>query len=678
MYKKILYIIIITFLFTIKNYAQFIPLGFLGNQSAIEEREHKVFYFSKDGDDNNTGISEAYPWKTINRLFYERILPGDTIRFKGGDTIYGRNVFNNIPFVSDTSDRIVINSYGTGKAFLRPDSSQVSVLEFNYKNKIKVEFSNLIFMGNYNPLTQLGGLTNYYGIVLTNTNSSDNSKISDSMVVDIDSCEFTKFVFVGAVFQHTIIWSSTTYLKRKGLFRLTNCSFYNLGDNGFIASGINGWNSYIYNNSITTIRGRSHNRYAFGLLLFNCSQVLFERNYVDSVGKYDSLGACGLYSGDCDSIIYRYNEVRNVYLNINSSPQEGTGLYFDGFCKYGIMEYNFIGNCYGTAIGMSMGENLIFRYNISIQDSCLSSSIGIGYGSTASKNIMIYNNLFYMKKRLNIGDAYWSNITVNIMRQQANLDSIYVYNNIIYLDSSRAWMIDSTKLNNKFFIYNNIYYDVRNDSSNLVGRTNLSAGAGKTFRMWKNLHNMSDSTGFEKTGGVYTYYNSTPYITYITKRHTKINPFNLDTLNSYKSTNYSSSLINHGVNYNNIVKRFADTSTVDFYGNAISYTAPDIGHYEFQGSSPSTVTLSSPANGTNFTIGSLFDFTWSSSTNATSYYIVIYNNLGDTVDSRSTVLITENFGIGYPETETYIWKVLARNQFGSSWSTTRTFTTSEF
>jgi len=661
-------------------------MGFLGSSESFSLREPSVFYLSQSGNDNNRGDTITSAWRTIDRLFYERFIPGDTIRFKGGDTIYGKNTFNNIAFVSDTSKKIVINSYGTGKAVLRPDSSHTSIFEFNYNDKLKIELSNLIFMGNYNPLTQLGGLTNNHALLITNRNPVvDTTKPSDSMLVDIDSCEFTKFVVAGVVFQHTPIWSSTAYLKRTGKFRLTNNLFYNLGSNGFIASGINNWDSYIYNNSITTVRGKTGQSYTFAVCFFNCSQMLFYRNYIDSIGKYESLGSCGLYCGDCDSIIYRGNEVRNMYGNIaTGSIQECCALYLDGFCQYNIMEYNYVGNCFGTSIAITNGNYNIVRYNIVVLDSCLASGIGLGYGGLGADisqrvgiKTFIYNNTFYMKKNVVAGLTYWSSVILNMSRNKINLDSVFVFNNVFYADSSRAWLIDSTRLSNNFFIHNNIYYDQRSDSTKLVGRVNSYAGAGKTFRQWLNVHNMSDSTGFEKTGGVYTYYNSDPLITYLGKRHSKVNPFYLDTLNSYKTASYFSSIINHGTNYNSIIKTIADTSTVDFYGNAISYTSPDIGHYEVQGSAPSAVTLSSPANATDFTQGTLYDFTWATTITATSYYLVVYNNLGDTVDSYSTLSGTQNIAIGYPTTESYSWKVLSRNQFGEAWSLIRTFTVSE-
>jgi len=687
MKKIIFYISLLLFLFIGKIYSQQIPIGFFSNTSSVEQRNTKVFYISKNGNDDNIGTSKTKSWKTISRLFYEHIIPGDTIRFKGGDTIYGRNVFNIINFISDTSKRVVINSYDTGKAVLRPDSSQVSVLEFNYKDKIKIEISNLIFMGNYNPLTQLGGLTNTYGIVIYNSNYADVNKRSDSMLVKIDSCEFTKFVYASILYQHTPIWSNTSYQKRKGIFRLTNNKFYNLGDIGIMASGIKGWSSYIYNNSFEKIRGRTGQPYTFAVCFFNCSQMLFYRNYVDSIGKYESHGSCGLYCGESDSIIYRGNEVRNMYGNLaTGSIQECCALYLDGFCQYNIMEYNYVGNCYGTAIGMTNGNYNIFRYNIVILDSCTASGIGLGYGGLGAGledrvgiKTFIYNNTFYMKKNVLVGITAWSSVILNMSRNKVNLDSVFIFNNIFYADSSRAWLIDSSRLANNFFIHNNIYYDQRGDSSKLVGRVNSSAGYLKTFRQWINVHNMADSTGFEKTGGVYTYYNSNPLITYIGKRHSKINPFYLDTLNSYKVYSYSSNAINHGTNYNSIIKTIADTCTVDFYGNSISYTSPDIGHYEFQGTSPSVITLSSPANATEFSQGIFASFNWATTSTATSYYLVIYNNLGDTVDSYTTTLGTQSVAIGYSYTESYLWKVLSRNQFGSTWSnTTRTFTISEF
>ncbi|NLM67893.1 MAG: hypothetical protein GX180_12095, partial [Enterococcus sp.] len=73
------------------------------------------FYISSSGDDqNNSGISENSPWKTIDKVnsLFSTFQPGDRILFKCGDTFHGTI---KILKSGTAASPITLGTYGTGE-----------------------------------------------------------------------------------------------------------------------------------------------------------------------------------------------------------------------------------------------------------------------------------------------------------------------------------------------------------------------------------------------------------------------------------------------------------------------------------------------------------------------------------------------------------------------------------
>lgn len=71
------------------------------------------YYIAASGDDSNSGISSASPWKTLNKLnsFFRSLQPGDKVLFNKGDVFYGNIVISQS---GSLDNPIIISSYGTG------------------------------------------------------------------------------------------------------------------------------------------------------------------------------------------------------------------------------------------------------------------------------------------------------------------------------------------------------------------------------------------------------------------------------------------------------------------------------------------------------------------------------------------------------------------------------------
>lgn len=580
------------------------PFAFHATQSPGTSG-YKHYYVSATGSDANDGLTTDTPFLTLNKVSTTNLVPGDTVSFKGGETIIGNLNKTDTNIFTSGSYKIVFNSYGTGKATLRPTNNTIDKLfQLYYTNQIKYEFKSLIFNGYYNAETGADSL-NQNGLWIASTTYFSPSSTGSNMHIVVDSCEFTGFESNGLV----ILNKSSL---RTGYFRVTNNDFHDLGLYGYQGEGMYNCDFRISNNSFTNIHGKINNTtvgdYAMGFRQIFARDFIVERNYVNNIGKYSSGGA-GLYVSAAAKVKFQHNEVRNVY---GPTSIEGYGLYADCDCDSITFEYNYIQNCRGgiqIASGHFSGcsppltdgltidstgtRGSIARYNIIVSDT---NSLGafITYQTSSNplnyaSNNFIYNNLIYLKGSYkNLDTAAGRTITAGIW-QFGYQESLYVYNNIFYLDSARAFSTPTIAktgygVAKDYIVKNNLYYTTAGDSSFINAYYN-GYWTNTTAFHWYNLTFPSmlawaDSTNFEKHSGSYTYVRGDPKIKNILARTygntAEINPYSLDTLNDFKAEMYSNGY-QAGVNYNSRIKLLGDTATVDFYGAAIKYPNPDIG-----------------------------------------------------------------------------------------------------
>lgn len=581
------------------------PFAFHATPSSPGVSAYKHYYVSSAGSDGNTGLTTGSPFQTLTKVSTLPLKPGDTVSFKGGETISGAYSRTDTNTFTSGSYKIVFNSYGTGKAIIRPTNNTIDkTFELKYNNQIKYEFKSLVFQGYYNSETGADSL-NQHGLYINSLTNWNLSSTAADMYVVIDSCEFTGYE------TNALTLNNSSFLRR-GYFRVTNNNFHDIGLYGFQGNGINKSDFKISDNSFTNINGKLNTTYvgdyAMGFRVIWSRDFTVDYNYVNNIGKFSSGGA-GLYLTASKNVKFRYNEVRNVYAPTNI---EGIGIYADCDCDSIIAEYNYIQNCYmgmtiatghyylcgvPTTDGLSNdsagSHNNIARYNIILSDSTSQGAFFTYQTSNDTlnyaKNNFIYNNLIYLKSGYkNLDTAAGRNITAGIY-QRGYQESLYVYNNIFILDSAYAFSTPTQSntgygRSRNFIVKNNIYYNANNDSSMMNSYYKGDWTNTTVFhyfnRSFNSLLTWADSTGFEKSGNTYTYLRGDPKIKNILARlygtTAKIGPRSLDTLGNFKALMYSAGYLG-GVNYNSKIKLFADTATTDFYGAAIKYPNPDIG-----------------------------------------------------------------------------------------------------
>ena len=72
---------------------------------------NRVFYISQEGSDFNSGLTELSPYKSIDKINYEKLFPGDEIRFRAGD-IFSGEVY--IKYSGLKESPIIVSSCGEG------------------------------------------------------------------------------------------------------------------------------------------------------------------------------------------------------------------------------------------------------------------------------------------------------------------------------------------------------------------------------------------------------------------------------------------------------------------------------------------------------------------------------------------------------------------------------------
>lgn len=148
------------------------------------------YYFSSSSGDDSRSVQQAQnpltPWKSIDKLnsFFEKVLPGDSILFKRGDTFYGALTVNK-PGTKDHP--IVISAYGKG---VNPVLTGFSILSFRKSsgNNIyeavvpgdKPKISCVVINNTLQPIGRFPKTTAEYGGYLYFEGHSGDDQITDN------------------------------------------------------------------------------------------------------------------------------------------------------------------------------------------------------------------------------------------------------------------------------------------------------------------------------------------------------------------------------------------------------------------------------------------------------------------------------------------------------------------
>ena len=440
----------------------------------VKKGKGECYYVSPSGNDNNPG-SKAKPWKTLNKINVTNLNPGDTVLLEGG-AFFAGTLFLDSPDSGEEGERVIISSYGKGRAIIDGAESEGIIV----KDCSHFIIRDLIVKGSGRK----------------EGNVTDGIYITKSKNFDLDSLELSGFQHSGL---HVHICSN---------LKITNVYAH---DNGFagihitgtaISDPVNYDNENVYigyciaenNPGDPTV---TDNHSGNGILASSVRGGTIE--YCEAFNNgwdmpWTGNGPVGIWIWDCRDFIIQYcishdNKTR-------PGAADGGGFDLDGGVSNSVIQYCLSYNNQGAGFGLfefgaaKPWENNIIRYNISQNDGIINGgSLAIWRSETAGtiRNCEIYNNTFY--KTNGKGNSLW------IFN---NWPGFNFRNNIfIYKDS---FLYPGQKLVTELF-QGNCYWNLTGDQK-IAGYKNLGEWAKATANetLGDNLIGIFADPGLQRPG----------------------------------------------------------------------------------------------------------------------------------------------------------------------------------
>jgi hypothetical protein len=471
--------------------------------ASVDESDYTVYYVDSGslGNDNNSGLSESNPFKTLEKVTNLAKNPKMKILFKSGTVFTGTLHLENLkgteskPFIVDTyggSEKPTIDGNGNNAAVEIQDGN------IRFRN-IRVTNSKGI-RGIYIAPKVAGACKNLQitGCRIENVNWAGTDDVVNLHPKDVNVeaiCPSEKYgyhnggilfeantpVSVGAswfenvfvtdneIFKvsHTGIWLDTQWGKRPGL---------GWGYNVYV-SDENGWypakNIIVQNNHISYTGGDA-------VILIATKNSFLDHNtamHINYLGRAEAYSA-GIWPHSSVNFVMQFNEV--AYTHLEHGAGDGEGLNVDIACVNTLVQYNYVhhndgggmlicnnksddgvGYHYGTVV-----RNNVFYDNGKDADNPAFMAISSSVGKTD-----VYNNIVIVSNRRTdvnfVQSSDWANIgksndftfrnNIFVATEQVSARFNLSYINGCMFENNLAYLIGSVKSNigdNKLLTYN--------------------------------------------------------------------------------------------------------------------------------------------------------------------------------------------------------------------------------
>lgn len=419
----------------------------------------RAYYLSPAGSDDNSGTIRN-PWRSFERVNRMILKPGDTILLEGRST-FGGTLFMDSLDSGEKEGKILISSYGNGKAIIDGGKSQGIVVD----NAIYFEISNIVVKGDGR---KSGNMTD--GVFIT---SSDSFKLDNIEVYG---------------FQHSGI-----HVRNSKEARITRV---NAHDNGFAGINVTGSrandpesyeneNLYIGYSIASNNPGDPtvlNNHSGNGILASSVRNGIIE--YCEAFDNgwdmpWTGNGPVGIWVWDCTGITIQHCVSHDN--KTNQKAGDGGGFDLDGGVSKSVIQYCLSWSNQGAGIGLfefgaaKPWENNVIRYNISRNDGSKnggSLEIWKGENGGIMKNCDIYNNTFYNDTARGIALSILNNVPGFSFR-----NNIFVYKS--------SFTGEKQRLTSESFL-GNCYW-------NLSGNRSVTG--------YRNILDWANATGNEKSNG---------------------------------------------------------------------------------------------------------------------------------------------------------------------------------
>lgn len=433
---------------------------------SIKPTKSVNYYFdSTQGNDSNTGTTPTTPFRSLGKISFLKVKPGDSILLKSGAVFTDKLYFSGR---GSTGKPIVIGKYGGDeKPYLKGDASLLEMVYIYNSEHIVVRDLEISNKGK-SPCPYLTGLIvelhNYgkakditidniyihdvYGSLLKGDGYQHNKDVGSGQAIllrnlkggdkdSVPSC------FDGLLVQHCVIKNS----QRNGIMMWGNWVrkywFPNL-------------NVVIRNNILDGVPGD-------GIVPVGCEAPLVEYNVMKNCpATLPPSEACdGIWPWSCDNAVIQYNVVSD-----HKSQVDGYGFDSDYNCNNSLFQYNLsfnndggfllLCNSGGWPKEYSIGNrNTVVRYNISINDGNRNYIVKgkkdyfspVIHITGNTQNSKIEHNLFYIAKK-----SFSSTDKRIICSDDWNgyADSTFFSKNYIHVEETNV-AFEPTKSINNFF-----------------------------------------------------------------------------------------------------------------------------------------------------------------------------------------------------------------------------------
>ena len=375
-------------------------LALAGSASAAD------YYVNTSGDDRAAG-TQAKPWRTVGKVNGRTLAAGDRVFFAGGQTFTDAGLKFVVGDAGSASNRVVVGSYGTGRATIKPASMHGCELY----NVAGITIQDLIFEGPGLTSSDKAGFQAYCDLA----NGSRPSGVT------VRNCEFHQFRFgmvVGAWhssfsgFADVLIDSCVAHdNRREGItsYGYTTGS----GANAQSHRNITITDCEVYGNTGDPNYTSSHS--GSGIILSGTIGGLIDRCYAHhnggSAGNPSGGGTCGIWTWNSTNVTIQ----RCLVHDQKTTPgvMDGGGFDIDGGSVNAIIQYCYSYNNEGPGYlvaqyaGAAPLTDGVIRYNVSWKDG--------------------------RRQANNMGSIhFWSDDS----NPQANCARVAVYNNTIYTDAA--------------------------------------------------------------------------------------------------------------------------------------------------------------------------------------------------------------------------------------------------
>ena len=406
-------------------------------------RKASAFFISSSlGNDSNDGLTPETAFQTFARINSLDLLPGDSLFFKSGDTFTGELAIINEG--GSVGKPVLVSNYGEGSLPVFDGEGFLSTI--HVVNSGWIEISNIEIKNDGGPAKPEVSEDLRYGIYIENTffdgtvfghyrfeNLTFRNIYPTTQITDDDQT---------GVNAHAIItsgsWGDEIHPSRFDDMLIENCFFTRTARHAVVLKAVN--NLVIRNNLFEHVGG------AGMVINNNCTNILVERNTTNYTGSSIDSRMAGRGSG-----IWCYR-TKNLTVQHNSfmharGIHDSYGMHIDIGNRNVVYQYNYSEDNEGGFVEiLGANINVGYRYNLSVGD---------GWRKRGNR----FGQIFWL--------AGWSGDPKNPIGS----DSIYIYNNSVYVRDTIAPGIWIEEVSKNARIYNNIIH-VANEFGPVVIKNN--------------------------------------------------------------------------------------------------------------------------------------------------------------------------------------------------------------